>query len=364
MYNILTLNKIAACGTEKFDKAKYTVSDSVENPTGILVRSAVMHDMTFGADLLAIGRAGAGTNNIPVDKCAEQGIVVFNTPGANANAVKELVLAGLFLSSRKVTKAVAWAADLKDTEEMNVAKQVEKGKSQFAGPEVLGKTLGVIGRKVAEAAAALGMTVIGTDPFLSEAAAAEIAPFCKVVATKEEVYAAADYITLHVPCNADTKGFMNAAVFAQLKDGARILNFARGELVNDTDLEAAIASGKVACYVTDFPNAKTVAMDGVVAIPHLGASTPESEDNCAKMAADELIDYIENGNIRNSVNFPNVACDAAGRKVCVLFKEGADVTGACCSGVKKGFGYAIFTGDADADALAAKDGVIKVRVIG
>ena len=369
MYNILTLNKIAACGTEKFDKAKYTVSDAVTDPAAIMVRSAVMHDMEFGAGLLAIGRAGAGTNNIPVDKCAEQGIVVFNTPGANANAVKELVLAGLFLSSRKVTKAVAWAKDLKDTEEMNVAKQVEKGKSQFAGPEIMGKTLGVIGlgaigKKVAEAAAALGMTVIGTDPFLSEAAAAEMASYCKVVATKEEVYAAADYITLHVPCNNDTKGFLNAAVFAQMKDGARILNFARGELVNDADMEQALASGKIGCYVTDFPNAKTVAMEGVVAIPHLGASTPESEDNCAKMAADELIDYIENGNIKNSVNFPNVSCKAAGRKVCVLFKEGADVAGAAACAVKKGYGYAIFTGDADADALAAKDGVIKVRVIG
>lgn len=373
MYNILTLNKIAACGTDKFDKAKYTVSDAVENPTGILVRSAAMHDMEFGSELLAIGRAGAGTNNIPVEKCAEQGIVVFNTPGANANAVKELVIAGMFLASRKVTKAVAWAADLKDTEEMNVAKQVEKGKSQFAGPEVLGKTLGVIGlgaigRKVAEAAAALGMTVVGTDPFLSEAAAAEMASFCKVVATKEEVYAEADYISLHVPFNADTKGFINADVFAQLKDGARILNFARAELVNDDDLEKAIASGKVAAYVTDFPNAKTVTMEGVVAIPHLGASTPESEDNCAKMAADELIDYIENGNIVNSVNYPNVTLAASGRKVCVLHKEGADLSGVQATdkaaGTRKGFGYTILATDADADQIAAIDGVIKVRVIG
>ncbi len=369
MYNILTLNKIAACGTDKFDRAKYTVSDNAENPTGILVRSAAMHDMAFGTELLAIGRAGAGTNNIPVEKCAEQGIVVFNTPGANANAVKELVIAGLLLASRKVTKAVAWAANLKDTEEMNVGKQVEKGKSQFAGPEIMGKTLGIIGlgaigRKVAQAAAALGMTVIGTDPFLSEAAAAEIAAFCKVAATKEEVYAAADYITLHVPFNADTKGFMNADVFAQLKDGARILNFARGELVNDDDLEQAIASGKVAAYVTDFPNAKTVAMDGVVAIPHLGASTPESEDNCASMAADELIDYIENGNIRNSVNFPNVSADAD-KKVCVLHKDTVTLTGnVLATGTKKGFGYTILSADADVDAIKATEGVIRVRVIG
>ncbi len=368
MYNILTLNKIAELGTSKFDKAKYTVSDSVENPTGILVRSAVMHDMEFGSDLLAIGRAGAGTNNIPVDRCAEQGIVVFNTPGANANAVKELVLAGLFLSCRKITDAITWASGLKDTEEMTVAKQVEKGKSQFAGPEVIGKVMGIIGlgaigRKIAQCASGLGMVVIATDPFLTETDIERLEPYCKIVATKEEVYREADFISLHVPCNNETKGFMNAEVFAQLKDGVRLLNFARGELVNDDDLEKAIASGKIACYVTDFPNAKTVAMDGVIAIPHLGASTPESEENCAWMAAMELIDYIENGNIKNSVNFPNVVCEEKGRKVCVLYKEGADVTGACCSGVKKGYGYAIFTGDADAEALAAKDGVIRVRVI-
>ena len=369
MYNILTLNKIAACGTDLFDKSRYTVGDAVENPTGILVRSAVMHDMELGADLLAIGRAGAGTNNIPVEKCAEAGIVVFNSPGANANAVKELVLAGLFLASRRVTAAVQWAATLEDTADMNVAKQVEKGKSNFGGCEITGKTLGVIGlgaigRKVAEAAAALGMTVVGTDPFLSEAAAAEIASFCKVVATKEEIYAAADYITLHVPCNNDTKGFFNADVFAQCKDGVKVLNFARGELVNDDDLEKAIAAGKVSCYVTDFPNAKTVKMDGVVAIPHLGASTAESEDNCAIMAANELIDYIDNGNIRNSVNFPNVSADAA-KKVCVLHKEGASFPGTVlATGVKKGFGYTILAGDADAEAVKACDGVIRVRVIG
>lgn len=369
MYNILTLNKIAKCGTDKFDAAKYTVGDAVENPTGILVRSAVMHEMEFGADLLAIGRAGAGTNNIPVEKCAEAGIVVFNTPGANANAVKELVLAGLFLASRKVTKAVQWASTLEDTADMNVAKQVEKGKSNFGGCEITGKTLGIIGlgaigRKVAFAAKALGMTVIGTDPFLSEAAAKELEGTCKIVDTKEAVYAEADYITLHVPCNNDTKGFFNADVFAQCKDGVKLLNFARGELVNDEDLEKAIASGKVSAYVTDFPNAKTVKMDGVVAIPHLGASTEESEDNCAMMAADELIDYIENGNIKNSVNFPNVAADAA-KKVCVLHKEGASFPGTVlATGTKKGFGYTILAGDADAEAVKAADGVIRVRVIG
>lgn len=373
MYNILTLNKIAACGTDLFDKANYTVGDAVENPAGILVRSAKMHDYDFGSELLAIGRAGAGTNNIPVDKCAEQGIVVFNSPGANANAVKELVIAGIFLASRKVTKAVTWAADLKDKEDANVAAQVEKGKSQFGGVEATGKTLGIIGlgaigRKVAQAAAALGMTVVGTDPFLSEAAAAEIADVCKIVATKEEVYKEADYLTLHVPFNAETKGFVNADTIAQMKDGVRILNFARGELVNDADLKAALASGKVTCYVTDFPNADTVGVDGIVAIPHLGASTAESEDNCAIMAANELIDYIENGNIRNSVNYPNVSLEAEGRKVAVLHKADADLSGvaadAKATGTKKDFGYTIFAGDVDAEAVKAIDGVIRVRVIG
>lgn len=369
MYNILTLNKIAACGTDKFDAAKYTVGDSVENPAGILVRSAVMHDMEFGADLLAIGRAGAGVNNIPVEKCAEEGIVVFNTPGANANAVKELVIAGLLIASRNVTKAVQWAATLEDTADMNVAKQVEKGKSNYVGCEITGKTLGIIGlgaigRKVAAAANALGMNVVGTDPFLSEAAAKELEGICKVVDTREAVYAEADYISLHVPCNNETKGFINADVFAQCKDGVIVLNFARGELVNDDDMEQALASGKAAAYVTDFPNAKTVKMAGVIAIPHLGASTGESEDNCAMMAADELIDYIENGNIKNSVNFPNVAADAD-KKVCVLHKEGAALAGnVLASGVKKGFGYTILDGAADAEALAQTEGVIRVRVIG
>jgi D-3-phosphoglycerate dehydrogenase len=369
MFNILTLNKIAACGTDQFDKAKYTVGDSVQDPTGILVRSAVMHDFAFGESLLAIARAGAGTNNIPVEKCADLGIVVFNTPGANANAVKELVLAGLFLASRKVTKAVQWAATLEDTADMNVAKQVEKGKSNFGGCEITGKTLGIIGlgaigRKVAFAAKALGMTVIGTDPFLSEAAAKELEGTVKIVDTKEAIYAEADYITLHVPCNNDTKGFFNADVFAQCKDGVKLLNFARGELVNDADLEQAIASGKVSAYVTDFPNAKTVKMDGVVAIPHLGASTAESEDNCATMAAAELIDYIENGNIKNSVNFPNVSADAA-KKVCVLHKEGAQLPGTVlATGAKKGYAYTILADGVDVEAVKAVDGVIRVRQIG
>ena len=386
MYNIKTLNKIAACGTDLFDKAKYNVADDPANPAAIMVRSASMHEMEFGKDLLAIGRAGAGVNNIPVDRCAEQGIVVFNTPGANANAVKELVLAGLFLSSRKITKAIEWAKTLKD-EADQVGKLVEKGKSQFAGPEIQGKTLGVIGlgaigAKVANAAIHLGMKVVGTDPFLSVEGAQQLNHHIKVVKTREEVYAQADYLTLHLPFNAETKGMLNADVFAQMNDGARVLNFARGELVNDEDMQAALESGKIACYVTDFPNAKTVAMDGVIAIPHLGASSPESEDNCAVMAAKELIDYIENGNIKNSVNFPNAVMNANGTKLCILHKNVPAIISTITSELaaaglnidnmvnasKKDYAYTMVdvAGEVTADVAAkfeAMENVIRVRVI-
>ena len=386
MYDIKTLNKIAACGTDLFDKAKYNVADDPANPVAVMVRSASMHEMEFGKDLLAIGRAGAGVNNIPVDRCAEQGIVVFNTPGANANAVKELVLAGLFLSSRKITKAIKWAKTLKD-EGDQVGKLVEKGKSQFAGPEIQGKTLGVIGlgaigAKVANAAIHLGMKVVGTDPFLSVEGAQQLNHHIKVVKTREEVYAQADYLTLHLPFNAETKGMLNADVFAQMNDGARVLNFARGELVNDEDMQAALESGKIACYVTDFPNAKTVAMDGVIAIPHLGASSPESEDNCAIMAAKELIDYIENGNIKNSVNFPNAVMNANGTKLCILHKNVPAIISSITSELaaaglnidnmvnasKKDYAYTMVdvAGEVTADVAAkfeAMENVIRVRVI-
>lgn len=328
MYNILTLNKIAKCGTDNFDTAKYAISDSVENPDAILVRSAKMHDMEFGSNLLAIGRAGAGTNNIPVDKCAEQGICVFNTPGANANAVKELVIAGLLLSSRKVAEAIDWAKTLKGNGD-EVAKMVEKGKSQFVGPEVSGKTLGIIGlgaigRLVANTAVSLGMNVVGVDPFLSVEGALSLNPAVKVVKSNDQVYAQADYLTIHVPCNADTKGFINAETIAQMKDGVRVLNFARGELVNDADILSALSTGKVAKYVTDFANDTVLCNENVVALPHLGASTPESEDNCAIMAVNELIEYIENGNIINSVNLPNAVLNANGTKVCIIHKNVPD----------------------------------------
>jgi D-3-phosphoglycerate dehydrogenase len=386
MYNIKTLNKIAACGTDLFDRAKYTVADEPEAPAAIMVRSAAMHDMTFGKELLAIARAGAGVNNIPVDRCAEEGIVVFNTPGANANAVKELVIAGLLLSSRKIPAALSWVKTLKD-EGDQVGKLVEKGKSQFAGPEIMGKTLGIIGlgaigARVANAAVALGMKVVGTDPFLSVNAALKLDPHVKVVASNDDVFAAADYLTIHVPFNADTKGFINAEAISKMKDGARVLNFARGELVNDADMKAALASGKIACYVTDFPNAETVDAEGIVALPHLGASTPESEDNCAVMAAQELIDYIENGNITNSVNYPNATMNASGTKVCVMHKNVPAVISAVTSALadaglnidnmvnasKKDFAYTLLdvAGEVSEDVAAkigALDNIIRVRLI-
>ncbi|MBQ4362900.1 MAG: phosphoglycerate dehydrogenase [Oscillospiraceae bacterium] len=324
MYNILTLNKIAACGTDLFDE-KYTVSDNAADPDAIMVRSAKMHDMEFGKNLLAIGRAGAGVNNIPVDKCAEQGIVVFNTPGANANAVKELVLTALLISSRRVPDALVWAQGLKGNGS-EVGAMVEKGKSQFAGPEIKGKTLGVIGLGaigilVANAAISLGMKVVGYDKFLSVNAALRLSSKVTTVSDLKDVYAQADYITIHVPYNPETKGTVNAESIALMKDGVRIINLARGELADNDAVIAGLESGKIAAYVTDFPSDDILGVKNVIALPHLGASTPEAEDNCAVMAAEELIDYLENGNIKNSVNFPNASMDAVGTKVCVLHKN-------------------------------------------
>ena len=386
MFQIQTLNKISKVGTCRLDAAKYTIADAPENPDAIMVRSAAMHDMEFGSNLLAIARAGAGVNNIPVDKCAEQGIVVFNTPGANANAVKELVVAGLLLSSRKISEAMAWVPSLKE-EGDNVGKLVEKGKSQFAGPEIKGKTLGIIGlgaigALVANVAIDLGMKVIGTDPFLSVGAALRLSPAVQVAKSADEVLAAADYLTLHVPCNADTKGFINAAAIAKMKDGARVLNFARGELVNDADMIAALEAGKIACYVTDFPNANTIGVKNIIAIPHLGASTPESEDNCAMMAADELSAYLEQGNIINSVNFPNAEMHANGTKLCVLHKNVPTIIAQITSALgdagknidnmvnasKKDNAYTMIdvagdVADSIVDTVQAIDGVIRVRVI-
>ena len=324
MYNIKLLNKISNVGLKKYDTSKYVYGDDVQNPDAVMVRSASMHDMQMPESLLAIARAGAGTNNIPVSDCADNGIVVFNTPGANANAVKELVILGLLLSSRKVTKAVDWCKTIKG-EGDNVGKTVEKGKSAFAGPEIKGKTLGVIGlgaigRLVAEAAVDLGMSVIGYDPYLPENA--ELKPGITVNNNLDEIFPVADYITVHVPLTPDTKHMINAESIAKMKNTVRIMNFARGDLADSDAVINALDEGEMACYVTDFPDAKLIGVDGVIAIPHLGASTPESEENCAEMAAQELIDYLEDGNIKNSVNMPNVFMHRTGKvRVTVIHKN-------------------------------------------
>ena len=330
MKNILCLNKIAACGTDLLDKNEYTVATAdIDAPDAIMVRSAVMHEMTFGAELKAIARAGAGVNNIPVERCAKEGIVVFNTPGANANGVKELAVCALMLASRDIAGAIRWADTLVGTE--GVAKAVEAGKSKFAGVEIKGKTLGVIGlgaigALVANAALDLGMKVVGCDPFMSVDAAWKLNPAVQKAATFDEVFTKADYISLHVPATKDTKGMINAETIATMKDGVRVINLARADLVNNADIKAALESGKVASYVTDFPTEETVGVKGIVAIPHLGASTAESEDNCAVMAALQLDDFLRNGNIKNSVNFPNVEMARSGdKRICVLHAAGDDM---------------------------------------
>ncbi len=324
MYNILKLNKIAAVAVDRFGE-NYQVVDECAAPDGILVRSASMHDMELPESLLAVARAGAGVNNIPLDKCAEKGICVFNTPGANANAVMELVIAGLLLGSRKISEGIAWCKTLKD--DPNNLKTVEKGKSKFVGPEIKGKTIGVVGLGaigvlVANAARALHMQVIGYDPYLSVNAALNLSRHVVTVNNLDELYAKADYITLHLPLNDGTRGMINAESIAKMKDGVRLLNFSRDGLVKSDDIKAALQSGKMSSYVTDFATNDLLDVDGVVAIPHLGASTPESEDNCAVMAADEMKEYLENGNIKNSVNFPNVFMPRTGEaRFCVFHQN-------------------------------------------
>ncbi|MBE6672370.1 MAG: 3-phosphoglycerate dehydrogenase [Ruminococcaceae bacterium] len=324
MYRIKTYNKISKVGLQVFDD-KYTVGNEVENADGAIVRSAALHDEVFPKTLLGIARAGAGTNNIPIDRCSEEGIVVFNTPGANANAVKELVIAGLFLASRKIVSGIAWANTLKGTE--GVEKAVEKGKGAFAGPEIKGKTLGVIGlgaigAMVANTASDLGMKVYGYDPYLSVKSALNLNHSINYIPDLKDIFRNCDYITVHVPLLDSTKNLIGAESIALMKDGVRILNFSRGGLVNSEAMLSALASGKVASYVTDFPSEEMLGVDGVVAIPHLGASTPESEDNCALMAAKELIDYIENGNIENSVNLPAISMPrSSDKRICVIHKN-------------------------------------------
>ena len=326
MYNIKTLNKISPAGLDEFDKTKYSYADEMDEPDAIMVRSASMHEMDMPQSLKAIARAGAGVNNIPLDKCSEQGIVVFNTPGANANAVKELVLAGLLISSRKVVAGIDWAKTLKGNGD-EVGKMVEKGKSAFAGPEIAGKTLGVIGLGaigilVANAALALGMKVYGYDPYLSVDAAWSLDRSVVHATSLKEIYANCDYISIHVPLNNETKEMVCAESIATMKDGVRILNYSRAALVSSPDIIKALESGKVAAYVTDFPSDEVIGVDGVIAIPHLGASTPESEDNCAYMAANEIIGFLENGSIKNSVNMPNVELGkVTGGRICVIHKN-------------------------------------------
>ncbi|MBP3559494.1 MAG: 3-phosphoglycerate dehydrogenase [Clostridia bacterium] len=384
MYDILTLNKISQIGLKELD-SKYTVSDACENPDGIIVRSAAMHEFDFSEKTLAVARAGAGVNNIPVDKCTEKGIVVFNTPGANANAVKELVIAGLMLSSRRVAAAYDWCKTLKGEGE-NVGKLVEKGKSQFAGPEILGKTLGVvglgaIGRLVAVAANNLGMKIVGYDPYFNDALKGELPADTEYVDSLDAIYEKSDYITLHLPCTSETKGMINAETIAKMKDGARILNFARGELVKGADMAEAVTSGKIGAYVTDFPSDEVIGVENVTALPHLGASTPESEENCAYMAAVEIREYLEKGNIKNSVNFPNIELDVEGERVAVIHHNALnvmnDVLGAFMSaGIEtKGFNskakgdyaYTLVAADSIPDAvinaLKGNDDIIKVRKI-
>ena len=325
MKKIQLLNKIAACGTDVFDKAEYEVGAEVKSPDAILVRSAVMHDMEFGAELRAIGRAGAGVNNIPIERCTEQGIVVFNTPGANANGVKELTIAALILASRNVIGGIEWVNTLKGSE--GIAKAVETGKGAYVGHELHGKKLGVvglgaIGGLVANAADALGMQVIGCDPYITVNAAWALSTAVKKAASYEEIYQEADYITLHVPSTKETKGMICKKTRDMMKDGVRIVNLARADLGNAADMKEALASGKVAAYITDFPTEETVGAPGIVNIPHLGASTYESEDHCAVMSAKQVADYLENGNILNSVNFPNVSMPRAGvQRICVLHRN-------------------------------------------
>lgn len=384
--NICTLNKIAACGTDRLG-AGYTVTEELAGAQGVLVRSAAMHDMELPDSLLAIARAGAGVNNIPVEVCSDKGIVVFNTPGANANAVKELVLAGLFLSSRKITAGIQWAQSLKGEGDA-VGKLVEKGKSAYVGPELLGKKLGVIGLGaigvlVANAAVALGMDVYGYDPYLSVDAAWKLSRSIRHAVSLEEIYAECDYISVHVPLTPDTKGMLGTDAFAAMKNGVRILNFSRAGLVDSDAMLAALADGKVASYVVDFPTDEMLGVENVIAIPHLGASTPESEDNCAVMAADEIRDYLENGNIVNSVNYPAVQVPRSGDcRICVLHKNVPNMLAQISSVVssqgnnidsmtnksKKDYAYTVLdvegtVSDSVTQTIMNIPGVIRVRVL-
>ena len=383
MYQVKLINKISQAGLAKLGEG-FAIGE--ENPDAILVRSADMLNYEFNENLTAIARAGAGYNNIPVDRCSEAGICVFNTPGANANAVRELAVCALFLASRRVTEAAAWCQTLAG--DPDAAAKVEKAKSQFAGPEIAGKTLGVlglgkIGVLVANAAVDLGMEVLGYDPFLSVDSAWGLARRVKKAASYEEIYRSCDYITIHVPLNPDTKGMINAEAIAQMKDGVRIINLARGGLVNHADLLPALESGHVARYVTDFPDGEIIGVPNIVALPHLGASTPESEENCAAMAAEQVAAYLREGTIRNSVNLPNFDAERAGLcRIAVINRNTPNMLGQITSlfaseniniehmfnRAKKDYAYTVIDTDtepseASLNALRAIDGVLRVRVI-
>ena len=386
MYKILTLNKISENGLKKFPET-YTYSSEEANPDAILVRSASMHEMEFDANTKAIARAGAGVNNIPLDRCSEKGIVVFNTPGANANAVKELVLCAMLMSSRKIVSALDWVKTLKGNG-AEVSKMVEKGKSAFAGPEIKGKKLGVIGLGaigvlVANAADALGMEVYGYDPYLSVDAAWSLSRTIHHAASQDEIFKNCDYITLHVPLTPDTKEVICKKNIDMMKDNVRIMNFARGDLVKNEDLLEALNNSKVAAYATDFASDELIGAPGVSILPHLGASTPESEDNCAVMAVAEIRDFLENGNITHSVNLPDVAVPRTGRtRITIIHKNVPNVISKITTTVadeninidnmvnKSRGEYAYTMLDTDADvseeaiaAITQLEETVKVRVI-
>lgn len=386
MFKYTCLNPIADVGLNNLTD-EYTKTDDFAEADAVLVRSAAMHDMELSDNLCAVARAGAGVNNIPLDKCADKGIVVFNTPGANANGVKELFVTGMLLAARDVVGGIEWAKENADNE--NISKDMEKAKKQFAGTELMGKKIGVIGLGaigvlVANVANRMKMDVYGVDPFLSVNNALSLSRDVKIVKSYEEIYKNCDYITIHVPLLEDTKGMLNKEAFDKMKDGVVILNMARDTLVNDDDMKATLESGKVAKYVTDFPNPAVMKMPNVIATPHLGASTAESEDNCAVMAVDEIRNYMENGNIVNSVNYPNCdagVCDTKGRitvchknvpamlnRITNVFSE-ANINIAHMTNKSRGdYAYCIFDIDSEssadvADKLSAVDGVLKVRII-
>ena len=385
MFNINTLDKISPAGLDNFDHDQYTWGSDIVNADAIMVRSSSMHDIALEDSVKAIVRAGAGVNNIPIESCSEKGVVVFNTPGANANAVKEIVLLGLLMSARKVSASMDWVKTLKGSGD-DVSKLVEKGKGQFVGPEILGKKLGVIGLGaigilVANAAQQLGMTVYGYDPYISVDGAWGLSQSIIHANSLKEVYENCDFITVHVPCNKETKGFINSSSIRMMKSGVRILNFSRGELVEEADMLDALNEKQVKVYITDFPTDAMLDHDGVVSFPHLGASTPESEDNCAKMAALQVIDYLEHGNIKNSVNLPEANLPKSKfKRICVIHKNIKTIISQISLALtevnienmlnKSRGDYAYTMLDVDGtitDDVIAKvtgiDGVIKVRVI-